>query len=296
MANLKRADFAIKSYARKLDETQVAQLEFFRTLWAEQAAIAEELAPGYVAPDDDAVKALSKRKTPLLRAYPLVIEAETIVQAAARMARVLCEAGGYPADACRAIAGIDWEHAAKASACYAGSEPETCLEAAYNALAETGTDEAVLQVAVSALSLGLRALLEPASAAVMKARDRAEVAMQHPIQCPTCGCGATIALVGASSGASGGSRQLFCTQCGTTWDFDRIRCARCGTRNQGRLHYHHLGGDDTHRIHTCDECGGYIRTVFQEDIFAPLSPDVEDVVMARLDAVAQQIVSKGSAD
>ena len=42
-----------------------------------------------------------------------------------------------------------------------------------------------------------------------------------------------------------------------------------------------------HRIGTCDECGSYIRTRFAgEGDNAPYSPEVEDVVMARLDAVA----------
>ena len=62
---------------------------------------------------------------------------------------------------------------------------------------------------------------------------------------------------------------------------------RCGTRNQGNLHYFNIEGDEGHRIGTCDECGSYIRTCFAgEGDNAPYSPEVEDVVMARLDAVA----------
>ena len=292
MPNLKKADFAIEAYAAKLDEVQVAQLAFFRALWAEQNAIAAELAPDYTAPAPDTVKKYSREQTPILRVFPAGIDAPRLAQAARRMADVLCREGGYPQEACAQVGAVDWERVAKASACYAGSDPQTCLEAAYRALAGAGTDEAIAQLAASALSLGLRALLEPAARAVMEAREKAEVAMLHPIGCPTCGCGATIASVGASSAGSGGARQLYCAQCGTVWDFDRIRCARCGTRNQGHLHYHHVGDDDAHRIHTCDECGGYIRTVFQEDIFAPIALEVEDVVMARLDAVAQKLAEE----
>lgn len=58
-------------------------------------------------------------------------------------------------------------------------------------------------------------------------------------------------------------------------------------RNQGNLHYFNIEGDEGHRIGTCDECGSYIRTRFAgEGDNAPYSPEVEDVVMARLDAVA----------
>lgn len=72
------------------------------------------------------------------------------------------------------------------------------------------------------------------------------------------------------------------------WEFERVRCVRCGTRNQGHLHYHSIEGDDAHRIQSCDECGGYIRSVFEEDELqlAPFSFEVEDVVMTRLDVIA----------
>ena len=51
--------------------------------------------------------------------------------------------------------------------------------------------------------------------------------------------------------------------------------------------YFNIEGDEGHRIGTRDECGSYIRTRFAgEDDSAPYSPEVEDVAMARLDAVA----------
>ena len=46
-------------------------------------------------------------------------------------------------------------------------------------------------------------------------------------------------------------------------------------------------GDDAHRIHKCDECNGYIRTVFIEDTLRPFSYEVEEVVTAKLDAIAR---------
>ena len=44
----------------------------------------------------------------------------------------------------------------------------------------------------------------------------------------------------------------------------------------------------SHRIATCDECGGYLRTVYADDALAPFSFEVEDVIMARLDAIAAE--------
>lgn len=40
-------------------------------------------------------------------------------------------------------------------------------------------------------------------------------------------------------------------------------------------------------IHKCDECNGYIRTVFIEDALRPFSYEVEEVVTAKLDAIAR---------
>ena len=288
MANLKRADRAIAAYSEKLNQTEQALLGYFRALWEEQAAIGKELAPAYEVPGIDKIKQLSKEKMPILRIYPAAISPQTLAEASSRMATALCTKGGFANRTTREIEGIDWKATSKIGAAVAGSNPEECIEVELDALAQTGLSQETLQIAMSAVSLALRGLLEPVADALMDARKQADVAMQHPVQCPVCGCGATIAAVGASTSTSGGARQLFCTQCGTVWDFDRIRCARCGTRNQGHLHYYHVGEDDAHRIHTCDECGGYIRTVFQENILAPMSLDVEDVVMAKLDLVAQQ--------
>ena len=51
--------------------------------------------------------------------------------------------------------------------------------------------------------------------------------------------------------------------------------------------YFNIEGDEGHRIGTGDECGSSIRTRFAgAGDNAPYSPEVEDVVMARLDAVA----------
>ncbi|WP_418245429.1 hypothetical protein [Ellagibacter isourolithinifaciens] len=63
-----------------------------------------------------------------------------------------------------------------------------------------------------------------------------------------------------------------------------------------KVGYFNIEGDEGHRIGTCDECGSYIRTRFAgEGDNAPYSPEVEDVVMARLDAVAMDPSFAGGA-
>ena len=63
------------------------------------------------------------------------------------------------------------------------------------------------------------------------------------------------------------------------------------------MHFFNVEGDDNHRIATCDECGGYIRTVYEEDDplknLYPFNFEVEDVIMARLDLIAyRQLVAQ----
>ncbi len=103
-----------------------------------------------------------------------------------------------------------------------------------------------------------------------------------------CGGAPVAGRVGGESSTQGRGKTLWCAQCGTSWEVERVRCARCGTQNQAHLHYYNVEGDDAHRIATCDECGGYLRTVYADDALAPFSFEVEDVVMARLDAIAAE--------
>ena len=81
----------------------------------------------------------------------------------------------------------------------------------------------------------------------------------------------------------------------------RAAAVRCGVRSAVASGISSacvaLAGDDDHRIATCDECGGYVRTVYQEDgpmaQLYPFSYEVEDVVMAKLDLITyRQLVAQ----
>lgn len=292
MTNLKRADAAIAAYDEKLDEDEKRQLHFFRAIWGTQAQIATLLSTQYQVPGIDQLKRLAEKETAVLNAYPAKFDERVLVEASQRVAKTICETGGYADEVIEQVLSVDWTRACGPVADIAGRYPTAYTEYVYNSFKQEGMNPRAAQTAVSAASLGLRALLDPISTAVMKARETAGLEDKHPVHCPVCGCGATLAAVGASTETSGGARTLWCGQCGATWNYDRVRCARCGTRNQGHLHYYHIEGDDAHRIQTCDECGDYTRTVFQEDVFAPVCPDVEDVVMIKLDLLAAQQASE----
>lgn len=292
MINLKLADAAIAAYAKKLDEGDQARLAFFRKLWgieAEVAAAARD-ASGYAAPDAAEVSRLGRAHQPVFEAHPVTVDAAALADASARMAACIADDGAFPQGIVDALRRTKWDRIVAASdMSKAGCHPAQYLEEVRGILVDDGMDERAAQAGVSAVSLALRALLEGVANAVMQVRRSCEdLEDVHPLNCPVCGSQATIARVGAASDTKGGDKTLWCGQCGTAWEFDRVRCGRCGTRNQGHLHYYNIEGDDAHRINTCDECGNYTRTVFQEDVLVPSSYEVEDIVMARLDLVAYQ--------
>ena len=162
------------------------------------------------------------------------------------------------------------------------------VESFVELLEDDGMDEDAARIGAMAAALALRAFLEGPATAVERALREAGADEPHSVRCPVCGGEAAVAQVSGAPAGQGRAKRLWCAQCGCAWEFERVRCVRCGTQNQSRLHYFNLEGDEAHRLATCDECGGYTRTVYEEDALAPFSFEVEDVVMAKLDLVAYQ--------
>ena len=217
------------------------------------------------------------------------IDPALLGKAIERLVRCMDYQGALAPEASAALAGRDWAKVVGSPVLQtAGAQPGAWLEDFQGACASLGMDESSARVATLIASLALRPFLEKAAQRAIKAIADAGIDQRRFTTCPVCGCEPAVARVAGGAATKGRQRTLWCGQCGASWEFERVRCTRCGTRNQGHLHYHSIEGDDAHRIQSCDECGGYIRTVFGEDELqlAPFSFEVEDVVMARLDAIA----------
>ena len=297
--NLKLADAALAAYEKQLDDADNARLAFFRAIWDVRERIAAEHAPrAHVMPAADDLRAWAAEGAPVLHRAPLAIDAAVLADACGAVAACIAEKGGFAPEATTALSSFDWAAAIDGSPLeVAGSNPSAYVDAFAQRLLADGADEAAASVIVSAVFYALRALVEPSAEALQRALEDAGADEGHPLECPVCGAPATAARVGVTKKSDGRAKTLWCAQCGCTWAFERVRCARCGTRNQGHLHYFNVEGDDSHRIATCDECGGYMRTVFQDDALVPFSFDVEDVVMARLDSIAlNQLAAQEQAD
>lgn len=286
--NLKLIDAAIAAYSNEIDAKDLARLEFFRRIWGVQAEVAEGLDGSWAAPGIQRVIELANDGIALLREAPAQVDEERFGDAIARIVGILADEGIVPAESRERFADAPWrEIAALSNVRLAGSDPARYLESLSDTLSERGFAEEDAHLGALAASLALKPFLEAASAGAQRALKDASADRMHSLTCPVCGSAPSVGKVGGAA-AKGRHRTLWCPQCGAEWAFERVRCARCGTTHQGSIHFHNIEGDDAHRISSCDECGGYLRVVYvdEEEFLAPFSFEVEDVLMARLDAIA----------
>src|SRR5262249_45021716 len=107
----------------------------------------------------------------------------------------------------------------------------------------------------------------------------------EPGYCPTCG---SWPLLGEFRGLEQ-TRWLRCGLCASEWEFARLQCPFCGTRDHRALGYLHVEGEETKcRAATCEECRGYVK--MQATLFALSAPQllVADVATLHLDLAAAE--------
>lgn len=294
--NLKRIDAAIAAYETTLDEADRARLAFFRTLWGVQNECARGLADAYEVPSSDALRAAYEGERAVFSEAPVSIDAAALAAAAKKLVACAVEQSAFPEDTSDALSRVAWEDVFTASdMTLAGANPSAWLANVATACLDGGMVEQAAHLAALFASMALKVQLEAPAARVMAALEKAQAHDARPLLCPVCGSAPSLAHVGGKTSSSGRGRLLVCPQCAAAWEFERVRCARCGTKSQTHLHFFNIEGDDAHRIATCDECGGYMRTRYSESELAPCSYEVEDVVMARLDAIAQDPRMAGAA-
>lgn len=250
-----------------------------------ERAAAERGFPELTAED---VQSCLQRSAPVLTEHPAPVGAVALVAATVDVAGRFAKHEGFAPSARELLRSCDWAAFVDGLPVdeLAGCRPAAFLDMALQAARERWGADA--EIMASALSLGLRALLKPVAERTSRLLASSAQHAAMPRTCPACGSEAAVASVGPTPSGKQNGRVLWCAQCGCSWEFERVRCARCGTRNQARLHYYGILGDEAHRAHCCDECGGYLRTRFMEDFDrTSLCYEVEDVVMADLDAAVQ---------
>lgn len=282
--------FCVKHYDGVLDESDKARLHFFQGLWrvvSECQAQREEAA--FELPERDQLITCYGNKTPLFEIAAPCVESTELVATLDALTAYVAESGMYDDADAQALNAIDWGDliATYSPNAYLGDTVEWLSLCGELLNEQKGLSLPLTRVALQLLSLALFSFYEPCAEKLMEEVGEDDIIATHPLTCPVCGSDPVLASVGGETSSDGRGRKLYCQQCGTAWEFNRVRCARCGTTDQTKLHYFNLEGDDNHRIATCDECGEYMRTTFLDNNLLPLSYPVEDVVMARLDALAQ---------
>jgi FdhE protein len=101
--------------------------------------------------------------------------------------------------------------------------------------------------------------------------------------CPVCGSLPCLSLLKEEVG----KRFLLCSYCGYQWRIDRMSCPFCGNKDHELLHYFSAEGEEAYRIHLCDQCHQYIKTIDQRTM-GEIDPSLEDLATLHLDLAASQ--------
>ena len=290
--NLRTISEAVEAYKQNASVADAARLDFFEGLFRIQQQRAGELAEQAVyqgLSGDLAVKAYFDDE-PMLAQAPVSIESEAFARTCTLVAAHLAEGAGLDEGASAALSAFDWAaFCGKVDLAQAGGNPPQFVEDCLQDFDRFGIDSALpASIVMMCVSFSLRAHLQAPAQALFAAvpRKEREGSRLRPVNCPVCGSPAALSHVTMQTGIDGRKREQYCSLCGTTWPYDRMRCGVCGVDNPARLHYFHVEGDESHRLQNCDECGQYQRVLFEDDLAIPVSLEVEDVVMAKLDRIA----------
>jgi FdhE protein len=241
----------------------------------------------YDVPAADAAReALSTGKPLFALSAPEVPVAE-YSSAVSRIARYASEMAGLPDEQAKALLGADFAGAIDAVGLSgAVLSPEVFAAQVADAMG-VGPDTPLTPATVAfVLISALVPFLTRASQSACSELGGLSQGAWTEGRCPVCGASAALGRMGESTKLKGAERNLWCGLCHAEWDYERLRCVRCGSRNPDVLRYSYIEGDPAHRVHLCDECHGYTKFVFLDDLGKPASMVVEDAVTARLDAVA----------
>ncbi len=224
---------------------------------------------------------------PYLQLHPEKIDPEQFRQACVYLNQAFVDKGIHVCPSHKEIAqSFKWDKLTDETIALAGVRPNDFFMAASEEVIDSDDPSADMVLAGVLISV-VRAFLDGIGEEMTYYLSRQdEVKFKDlPMLCPTCGEAPALSSVLEGSDSSGSARRLFCYCCGTSWPFERVRCARCGSRNSNKLRYIHLEQDVAHRLHVCDNCGEYIPTVFQEALNKTFDFDVEQTVSGFAESV-----------
>lgn len=272
--NLDYIEKCARAYDGKLNEEEQGRLDYFVGLWKVMNECIESRgnAEKYPLPSLGEVRELYMNGTPLFSQALPNVKAEQYAEASRAIAEYLLENGEYPEDVEAAVRAVDWLDLVV-------KQNSEHMQLDMNDL---GT-----RIAGLVLLLAQFTFYEPITEQITEAIRGDRMTDAHPIACPVCGSGAAISIIDRNEDFFGTGRELYCGQCGMSWEFDRVRCARCGCTEEDKMQFVNIGDAKNHQIQLCDNCGGFIRTTFVDPNLPEVAPIVEDVVSTPIEEVVR---------
>lgn len=262
----------------------VSRLDFFASLWELQDELTEE-APEWEAPETVTMHEALVTGQPVFTIRQPAIPLEPYRHAAEKIAALLSGSDDLDADVTKFLSEADL-----AAAIDEGVLKDILkdVDAFSETIAEAvGADDESSRLVIDfVLTAALTPFLAGAARTTLDALDDFEWNIWGSGECPVCGTPAAIGHITDAGDLEGDRRSLSCSLCRADWEFDRLRCVRCGSRKHAQLRYLFDENDPGHRVHVCDICKGYLKVTDERELGRLTSPLVEDVVTLIMDAVA----------
>lgn len=255
-----------------------AMLPFFESVFALQEATAAAAQPSPVHIEDRLLAAKQKGGLPLLERSQMPVD----WAATRQLLGTICQAAGQ--------ANLHLAAAAESIAKFL-DQPGDVLEHSFLALLtqdHPGLAQSADQMGVSSAMLPffLYNSLWPSIAAhacgLKEKLPKQEAGTDGC--CPLCGEKPFISLLGEE-----GQRLLVCSFCRHQWPVKRIFCPFCGSTDSFVLSYFFSEEEKEYRVHTCQGCRKYIKTVDTRQLERACYPPLETIVTAHLDVKAQSL-------
>lgn len=288
-------DKVVENYRRQTSDGAFPEdrfdiLYFFYGIMEIQAKWAQALsAEEYDVMPVDTRENLYWSFKPMLQENPVMIDPASYANCIEEVCAYLVENKVFEEDILSALAKINWQNVVAYSEFnLAGAAPLEYIASTAEAFSATDFAGIPAVVAQIIMAYALRPFLEGPARKCLSGLDLKQGNRDNkkPCECPVCGCVSSSSFVGNTPSSEGKGRMLYCSMCGSQWEFERIRCAKCGTQSPNDLHYFNVEGDTARRLHICGECGDYSKTVFLEDFKGTFIFEVEDVIMGYLDDIA----------
>lgn len=273
-------------YLKDAEGSEAARLRFLEGLWEIQSLIeAKQLE--YLPLEQDAARDALISGQSLFMAKAPSIAVDEYLDAVARIAHYVGEMAGLPAEQVEALEKVDFaESVTEERLSAAVGSPEGFVSQVAEDLGAKQEGPLTSATIGFVLFSALVPFLSGPAARALEALGEFDWSAWGAGHCPVCGAAASLGKVGEKTQLQGADRALWCGVCHAEWSYERIRCVRCGCRSQDKLRYSYVESDPAHRVHLCDECHGYAKFVFIDDLHKPLSMVVEDAVSTPLDAIA----------